>query len=529
MKKLCLIYANCQNQLIARYLNRSPFFSQEYTIQRFPVHVLMQQKATVPDNVLKEAKLFIYQPVKDIHAEYSSQFIINKLSNDCQCISFPSLYFKGYFPQYFKNPANKVIKANYPHYMKHQMTGDLNVTSLFEQGKNVSEIIEILSDPDFYDREFLLANLHETLGELRRRETESDITIKASNFIENNYQHHYLFYTQNHPSDLLGLYVANQILKILQFPILEDKLLLHNRANGLLDGVQTPIYPSVIKHLNLTFMEPEQNYNHRNFATKNMTFTRYISEYVDIHCADSNNAPHYYFQGINFAKKGDFVEATTSLENAIKLKPDNAAYYEVLGSLLLKLNDLSYAESVYRKAIELSPDWEDFYKLLGDVLFKQRDFSAAQKFYEKAISINPSYKPYVYRCLGNTLEKLDSMTLAIESYKKAIEIDPTIDYFYSHLSSALTKQNQFEEAIDVCRQAIKLNNKDANYYKQLGNIQLQKGDIDDALEAYKQAIKLDLNQMTIIFPKLSSFIKEKMEKTMVFQETISEDKLVGAR
>ena len=100
MKKVCLIYANCQNQPIAKYLNRSAEFNREYLIHRFPVHNLIEKQTTIPSELLQKVDLFIYQPVKDIHGERSSKAVLAKLSPRCKKISFPSLYFKGYFPQF---------------------------------------------------------------------------------------------------------------------------------------------------------------------------------------------------------------------------------------------------------------------------------------------------------------------------------------------------------------------------------------------------------------------------------------------
>ena len=200
MKKICIIYANCQNELLAEYLLKSPSFNQEYTIKRFPVHLLMQGKKTISDELLKRAKLFIYQPVKDIHGICSSRYISNKLPSDCQRISFPPLYFTGYHPQYCKNPVNKIIKPIYPFGV--MPYGDSNIISMLTQSNSVSEIIERLSNTNYYSQEFLLANVDKSLAELSRR--EAMLNIKVSDFIRENYQHYYLFYTVNHPSDIMG-------------------------------------------------------------------------------------------------------------------------------------------------------------------------------------------------------------------------------------------------------------------------------------------------------------------------------------
>ncbi|WP_019509037.1 WcbI family polysaccharide biosynthesis putative acetyltransferase [Pleurocapsa sp. PCC 7319] len=557
MKKICIIYANCQNKLIAQYLGRSQQFNQEYLIKRFPVHQLMEKGSTIiPNRLLKQAKLFIYQPVKDIHGDRSTKYILSKLSSDCQCISFPPLYCTGYFPQYCKNPVNKVIKPNYPFGVFPH--GDTNIISLLEQGKSVAEITEILSDPNFYTQEFLLANINETLNELARR--ESQLSIKVTSFIKAHYQNHYLFYTQNHPSDILGIYVANQILKLLNMPPLGDELSLFNPVRGVLDNIQIPIYPSVIKHLGLTFANQKNVYRNASFCTNQITFERYISEYVDLHLSDSESSIFYHFQGIKFSKQNKLAKASAVLKKAITIQPNNAAYYGELGNVLQKQNNFTDAEDAYQKAIELSPNWEYFYKLLGDVLSKKEDFTGAILAYKQAVALNPENadfycslgdtfvkqnnfdaaeqayqqavvidptKAYYYQCLGNIFDKRNNLNLAISNYKKAIEIHPNKAYFYYLLANAHLRQNNFREAITACQKAIKLNPKNPNFYCVLGNIQLQKGDFDDASKVYQQAIKLDPNQMTQIFANLGNFIKEKTTTEVTSYENVSA-KLVQA-
>ncbi|MDJ0590674.1 MAG: WcbI family polysaccharide biosynthesis putative acetyltransferase [Pleurocapsa sp. MO_226.B13] len=541
MKKVCIIYANCQNKLIAEYLNRSSHFNREYLIHRFPVHRLIEQKSTIPEELLKQADLFIYQPVKDIHGDRSSQSILSKLSPDCQKISFPSLYFKGYFPQYCKNPANQIIKPNYPYGII--PPGDTNIIALLAKGKSVAQITEILSDPNFYSQEFLLNNLDGTLQELARR--ESQLSIKVSSFIKENYQNYYLFHTQNHPTDIFGIYVVNQILKLLDLPRLTDNLFINNPTRGVLDSFQIPIYPSVIKHLNLNFVDYSSVYRHSSFSTNEMTFSRYISEYIELYIPPPKNAKKFFFESITLTKQNKLQQAIDKLKKAIQIKPNNATYYGNLGDIYLKQNKLDDAELAYRKCIELSPTWEDFYqslgkvllkkdklaeailvyekalltnpvsakihRFLGDTLLKQNKLDRAENIYQKAIDLDPS-NAFNYRCLGDVFKKKNFLDLAVFNYQKAISFSPNTSYFYSNLSIVLAKQNKLDEAISICQQAIELSHQDPNYYRNLGDIQLQKGNIDDALLTYQKAIKLNPQQIEKIFLKLSTILKARNKK-----------------
>lgn len=539
MKKLCIIYANCQNSLIAEYLNKSQHFNREYTIKRFSVHILMAKGTTIPESILQQARLFIYQPVKDIHGERSAKYLLDRLPSDCQKISFPSLYFKGYFPQLCKNPAIKIIKPNHPFGLIPH--GDRNIVEMLKEGKSEAEIIAELGDPNFYTAEFLRSNLNDTTETLRQREAQLD--IKVSEFIKANYQSYRLFYTQNHPTDVLGMYVVNQMLRLIGFPVLGDSLTFHNLNKGALDKEQIPIYPSVIKHLNLSFVNRYSNYIYDAFATTKMTFDRYISEYIELHNSTSD-ANSFYFEALTLVNKGKYQQAAKAIERAIELKPNNANYYRELGNISQQQNNLDRAETAYKTGIILSPDWQEFYqllgailvkkkdlpkaaivyqkavtldprnaeyyRLLGDVLFKQNRSDEANKCYQKAIALDPT-KAYYYRCLGDVYKKAGNLDLTVSNYRKAIAKSPDTAYFYRSLSMVLARQNKLDEAVSNCKQAIELNDKNPGYYRTLGNIQLQQGDVDRAFEAYQQAIKLEPKQMKQIFAQLSNLIKDKVK------------------
>jgi tetratricopeptide (TPR) repeat protein len=537
MKKKCIIFANCQSSLIAEYLSKSSHFSQEFVIQKYPVHLLMERKSIIPPQILKQAKLFIFQPVKNTHGNLSSDFILQQLPDNCRCISFPSLYFGGYFPQYCKNPVNKKIKPNYPFgIIPH---GDKNIISLLAEDKSVAEITKILSNPDFYSAEYLSTNLYNTLAELENR--ESQLSIKVSNFLRQHYQKYYLFHTQNHPTDIVGIYIVNQILKLLNFPDLGDPLSFKSPTRGILDNFQIPLYPSVIKHLELTFANNTTFYRHGSFCTNQMTFSRYIAEYIYLHLS-TKSADFHEFKSIDLVKKNQLSQATINLKQAITLKSDNATYYGELGSILKKQSKLDDAALVYQKAIDFSPDWEDFYQSLGEILSKKKNLSGAISVYQKALKLNPcngelyrligdlffeknkleeartyyqkaiKLEPniaFYYRCLGDVFKKQHDLNLAITNYQKAIELSPKTAYFYVRLISSLAKQNKFDEAIKYCRQGIDLNPNNPILHSTLGNIQLQKGNIDQAFASYQQAIRLNPQQMKNIFPRISTVIKDK--------------------
>ncbi len=538
MKKVCLIYANCQNKLIAEYLHRSATFCREYIVHCFPVHNLIEQQTTIPEELLQQTDLFIYQPVKNHHGDRSTQSIQKKLSPNCQKISFPSLYFKGYFPQYCKNPHNHIIKPNYPYgIIPH---GDANIISLLASGKTADEIITILSDPDFYSPEFLSNTVDRSLQELAKR--ESNLSVKVSSFIRENYQQYHLFNTQNHPSDILGFHVVNQILKLLKIPILAQDLLTKNPQRWILNKFQIPIYPSVAKHLKLNFIEKDTVYRHSSFSTNGMTFARYIKEYVAL-CVDSQTYPlQFHFESIALTRQNKLELAASKLQQAIAIAPNNATYYGELGVIFRKQHKLPEAVSAYKKAISLNPKWESFYQSLGQILLANNSLSEAITVYERAIAIDPEYSPFYrllgdvlmkqnklaqaeanylkaidlepanafnYRCLGDIFRKKKAWPEAIKYYNSAIDLSPNTEYFYSNLADIFTQQNNLDKAINIYQQAVKMFCKNADLHLNIGNLQLRKGNIDDALNAYQKSIELEPHRTKKIFQKLQAVIEKK--------------------
>ncbi|MEO0926654.1 MAG: WcbI family polysaccharide biosynthesis putative acetyltransferase [Cyanobacteria bacterium J06643_13] len=541
-KELCVIYANCQNQTIAHFLQKSPAFNQKYLIRKYSVAAMIENGSRLAPEVIEQAKLFIYQPVKDTHGERASNYLLQELPADCHTVSFPSLYFTGYFPQYCKNPALKTIRPNHPHgVIPH---GDANIISLVNQGKSDREISDLLHNRNFYTQEYLLAKVEESLAELARRESELD--VRVSDFIRDNYQSHQLFYSQNHPTDILGMFVVNQILELLGFSPIQDPLSLSRSLRGVQSNVQIPFYPSVIEHLHLTFAGRETVYGHNGFCTNRMTFARYISEYIELHKLNDHSPNFYYFQGIKFGQSGKHQLAINALNQAIALKPGNAAYYQELGKIYEKTKNLAEAEAAYKQGIKLSPDWDQLYELLGNVMLEQKKYSAAltifkkaaikapncdsyyyslgrtllklnrlndaEKCFHKAIQLEPT-KSFYYRYLGDIYKKKGQFDLAKHNYQKAISISPNTAYFYRSLADVLAKQNLLDEAINTCEQATQLNSRNPNFYRTLGDIQLQKGDVTHALKTYQRAIKLKPDQVKQIFAQLEEFIQAKVDST----------------
>ena len=152
---------------------------------------------------------------------------------------------------------------------------------MIAKGDNEDKILQELEREDFYQADYVHHNFQQTLSELIKRETETD--LKISKFIKDNYQYIRLFHTPNHPTNVIGFNLANQILVKLGMEPISQIYSPEKFAN-----YQLPIYHSIIKLLNLKFVNENNKYT-VTFSDKQLNFKDYIKAYTKQYIQKSTN------------------------------------------------------------------------------------------------------------------------------------------------------------------------------------------------------------------------------------------------
>ncbi|WEG10998.1 WcbI family polysaccharide biosynthesis putative acetyltransferase [Pullulanibacillus sp. KACC 23026] len=262
MKKKCIVYGNCQIGPIRQYLMSSKSFRKLYKMIEVPPVHLCDRKTGLTEaqlNELNDCDLFIYQKVSDTYGPYlATDYLLEKLPDKCQTMTIPVSYFTGYHPQFAKGI---------------QPYADKNIIHLLRQGKCDEDIISIVSDENFYTFEELQKNVQLSLNELKKRSNDLDVTL--DDFIERYYKNVHLFFTVNHPNFPIIRYVSKKILAKLGLPADELTNVVHHTD---FRRYILPIYPSVMKHLNLTFAKPEDKYSSLHNIPLN--FHEHIAEHI---------------------------------------------------------------------------------------------------------------------------------------------------------------------------------------------------------------------------------------------------------
>jgi hypothetical protein len=188
------------------------------------------------------------------------------LPNDATILTWPSIYWSGYNPKlfYLKDSSGVSVSKDFDYHHRPIFSGYLNSHS-------VATVSDAINKPESFVATADAA--HKALRDLATRESKLD--LKVSSFIEGHYQSQRLFWTFNHPSQFVIIYLARQILKALN---LEDDFPTTPPKEPLSNTVY-PILPAVRLALNLHF--PAENFF--RIRWRNLSLPTAIGEYFNFY------------------------------------------------------------------------------------------------------------------------------------------------------------------------------------------------------------------------------------------------------
>ena len=206
--KRVVLYTNCQGKAIREILACHPDMSTDYDLKNAIVignYELMNNQQEVPIDTIRDADLFIYQPISVDRGQYSTQVVLQHIKPGCTTQSFVYLYNYSFWETLVFADGDYDIGT---FGIKYAALNHEPITSLRDSGISWAEIERRIhaNTLDWKFRE----RYEKTQAILR--ENEKECTVKVADFIDANHKTQHLFYTQNHPTEHLLVFVAKSIL-----------------------------------------------------------------------------------------------------------------------------------------------------------------------------------------------------------------------------------------------------------------------------------------------------------------------------
>lgn len=162
-----------------------------------------------------------------------------------------------------------------------------------------------------------------------------------------------------------------------------------------------------------------------------------------------------FTEGIDFFKKGQYIEAIESFKKAMEKIPDSVEIYYNLGLSYLRNGDIDEAILSFEKAIELKPDSVVVHLAQGECYFVKGENEKAMESFSRALELQPD-NPRTYYNIGIVYYKNDNPEHAISYFEQAIAIDPKFSSAYYQAGLVSIKKGDFKKAVEFFEDFLKI-------------------------------------------------------------------------
>lgn len=287
-KKIALFYGQCILRDTYNCLIQIPAFTKEY----FSIFTTnLGGQAISSNRLLFYAKdlcdLYVYSP-KVIDRDKLYNIVAEDLPEGCIIHSVPNLQFPLYWPQinikaieyneFYFFPCNTERNITYDHTLYRR--SDENINKMLKKNMSVKEIVDTLSDENFYSEK--IVNRWRDMTFKLVGMGDNEVTIKIMDYMEQNYRKELLFQNFLHPhKDVIWAFVKRLLNRI---NISTDNIDYYHDIcpKYVHHGGDVPIYPSVIKNLKLECIDYDSMYEvMTGSGIENMNFREYTEHFAE--------------------------------------------------------------------------------------------------------------------------------------------------------------------------------------------------------------------------------------------------------
>ncbi len=209
-----------------------------------------------------------------------------------------------------------------------------------------------------------------------------------------------------------------------------------------------------------------------------------------------NNAQAIALRGYALGLQGQYLDAETALDEAIRIDPNNPIPYAYKAEILANksttnqgdLNTQDEAIALSRKAVQMGGNLLEVHRARGIVLEITSNYEEAVQELEAAVSLNPNIAD-LHIILGRNYRFLGRVNDAIREFNNAIPLNPTDPTPYIYLSRTHAQEGEYPKAIQYGEQAISLDPTNTFLYGNIGVMYYRFRDYPRAIEYLRIAVR----------------------------------------
>lgn len=287
-KELMVFMGTCFVGQIMRGLQLQPEIAEKYHCEYYSEDELLQ----IYKNSMNEYKHLAR--MSDIYVVsvcdknmYDAKVVSEGFLRDGHLrITISDYLFDGYYPQikgdrdcYSGFLYRERERLEIPYGTLANAREDSNLVELVKRNIPVEEIVRKISDPAYYSEEYVNEHFEKALCNIRLSDKKADITI--ADFIENKCKGKVAYRNLDECNAEVVKYVMKKVAEKISIKIENDDIEKLEEQMEEISGSELPIYPSVLKHLNIEGYADKKYRVVSYYNARYMTFEEYIKYCVE--------------------------------------------------------------------------------------------------------------------------------------------------------------------------------------------------------------------------------------------------------